>query len=156
MKLGAGKGTTTSCEGLVSAIFNRIERYNMGRRHGLATAFNLANVNKNSGKEQTVPDGWYWWRDYYNIADMPQPGDLYQIGVEIAPHQWSLKHVGMVVRWEDGESGLKWETVEAGQGGPGAGFDSMKRNPLRPVSLATQKEPKRSLMGWLNLDEHFA
>ena len=150
-----GGAVTTSCEGLVMSVFGLIERYNMGRRAGLATAFNLANVDKNSGKEKTDPVGWHWFRDYYDIPDSPQPGDLFQIGTLIDYKQWSLKHVGMIVRWEDTDNGIKWETVEAGQGGPGSAFDSMTRKALRLLSTSTQKEPKRMLMGWLNIDEHF-
>ncbi len=150
----SGKATTTSCEGLILEIFNRIEKYGFGKRKGGATAFNLANVDRQSGRERQAPVGWHWYRDA-GPTDAPKPGDLYQIGALIGEKQWSLKHVGMVARWEPNGGNPLWETVEAGQGGPGSGYDMMKRKASRLVFPISAKDPKTTLMGWLNIDEHF-
>ncbi len=153
-KKEAWRGVLTSCEGLVLRVFDKIEAAKMGKRKGLATAFNLANVHPKSGMELKTPVGWNWYRD--KVATVrPQPGDLFQVGVPTGPKQWTLKHVGLITRWDDNDGWPMWETIEAGQGGPSSGYDSMRRKEYRPVFPIGKADSGATLMGWLDLDEHF-
>lgn len=145
---------TTSCEGLVGTVFSKIEQAGYGKRAGGATSFNLPGNDKFGREAKTPPVGWHWFRDR-KPGLRPRPGDVFQIGTEVMPHQWSHAHVGVITQWGDDEP-LMWETVEAGQGGPLAGFDSMKRKPYRPVNPIDPKKPQKVIMGWLDIDEHFS
>ncbi|WP_424812812.1 hypothetical protein [Roseococcus sp. YIM B11640] len=148
-----GGAVTTSCEGLVGTVFSKIEAAGFGKRKGGATSFSLAGNDKWGREAQTVPVGWHWFRERANGLH-PRPGDVFQIGTEVKSRQWRHHHVGVITQWGDGDP-LMWETVEAGQGGPLSGFDSMKRKPWRLVNPIDPKSPTKVIMGWLDIDEHF-
>lgn len=148
-----GGAVTTSCEGLVGTVFRKIEQAGYGKRKGGATSFSLAGNDKWGREAKTPPVGWHWFRERAN-GIYPQPGDVFQIATEVLPRQWSHAHVGVITFWKNGDP-MMWETVEAGQGGPLMGFDSMKRKPYRQVNPVDPKKPKKVIMGWLNIDEHF-
>lgn len=151
---GAG-AVTTSCEGLVGTVFSKIEAAGLGKRKGGATSFNLAGNKVPTGKESpTPPVGWHWYRDK-KPGDGPRPGDVFQIGTEVAAGQWSHAHVGVISRWDENDGHPMWETVEAGQGGPVRGYDFMQRKAYRLVFPIDSKKPLKTLMGWLDIDEHF-
>ena len=56
--------------------------------------------------------------------------------------------------WAD-ERNPVWTTVEAGQGGPSTGYDFMKRKGPRQMNPVDSRQPKKELMGWLDLDAFF-
>ncbi|MBR0646802.1 hypothetical protein [Plastoroseomonas hellenica] len=146
---------TTSCEGLIGQIFNKIESAGFGkRRGGGVTSFSLPGNDKYGKEPATPPPGWHWFRDKTS-AVRPRAGDLFQIGRLVAPRQWYHHHVGVITGWVDGEN-PSWETVEAGQGGPGTGFDFIKRKGWRPLNPVDVRSPAKVLMGWLDIDEYFA
>lgn len=149
-----GGAVTTSCEGLVGTIFGKIEAAGFGKRKGGATSFNLPGNDKFGRESRTPPVGWHWFRERAGGL-RPRPGDMFQIGTEVLPRQWSHAHVGVITFWGEGDP-LMWETVEAGQGGPLSGFDFMKRKPYRPVNPIDGRKPKKVIMGWLDIDEHFS
>ena len=84
----------------------------------------------------------------------PQAGDFFQVGIPAGPKRWELRHVGVITGYVEGDN-PSWETVEAGQGGPAAGADWMQRKPWRPVNPVDARNPKKVVMGWLDIDEHF-
>jgi hypothetical protein len=151
-----GIATTTSCEALVGRVFRKIEDAGYGKPprdpKARAGTFNLPN-NKEGRETGTPTVGWHWFRDY-GIGARPRPGDVFQIGVSVKQGLWSHRHVGVITRWEDNNGAPMWETVEAGQGGPRAGSDSMKRKEYRPVPPIEPGKPQ--LMGWLDIDEYFS
>ena len=141
---------------LVNPVCRRlapIEQAGFGKRAGGATSFNLPGNDRNGREAKTPPVGWHWYRER-SEGKHPRPGDVFQIGTEILPRQWSHAHVGVITLWSEGDP-LMWETVEAGQGGPLMGYDTMKRKPYRPVDPIDPKKPKKVIMGWLDIDEHF-
>ena len=148
-------GTTTSCEGLITTVINKLTAAGFGKPiRGKMSSFNLAGCEAPSGKEpaQTTV-GWHWWRDRTPTL-RPQPGDFFQIGTQVKAGQWSFAHVGIITGWAD-ERNPVWTTVEAGQAGPSSGFDFMKRKGPRQLNPVDPKHPKKELMGWLDLDEFF-
>ena len=152
-----GAPATTSCEGLIGTVMTKIEQGGFGKRRGGATSFNLAGLKK--GVEQKpAPAGWNWYNRTY--TEEPQPGDLYSVGIlsgmdKAGMTLWQVLHVGVITRWDENGDSPKWETVEAGQGGPSRGYDFMKRNEYRLVFPVRKTEPRAELMGWLDIDEHF-
>ncbi|RVT96190.1 hypothetical protein EOD42_13815 [Rhodovarius crocodyli] len=144
---------TTSCEGLVGTIFTRIEQAKMGKRKGGATSFSLSGNDKWGREKETPPVGWHWFRER-SASVHPRAGDVFQIGTETRPHQWTHHHVGVITQWSNDDP-LMWETVEAGQGGPGRGYDFMIRKEYRLVNPIDNKAPRKVIMGWLDIDEHF-
>jgi hypothetical protein len=150
-----GGATTTSCEGLITTVISKLTAAGFGKPiRGKMTSFNLAGCEAPSGKEpaQTTV-GWHWWRDRTQALH-PQPGDLFQIGTQTRAGQWSFAHVGVITGWAD-ERNPVWTSVEAGQAGPSAGFDFMKRKGPRQLNPVDPKHPKKELMGWLDLEEFF-
>ena len=140
-KRAGGGAVTTSCEGLVMSVFGLIERYNMGRRKGLATAFNLANVDRQSGKERTDPVGWHWFRDYYDVPDSPQPGDLFQVGVLMDYKQWTLQ----TCRHDRALGGYR-QRHQVGDGGgrPGRPRLGLRFDEPKGPPPALHKQPERA------------
>jgi hypothetical protein len=145
---------TTSCEGLIGKLFARIEAAGYGKRDGNATSFNLGGLQRATGKEPATARGWHWFRDRTKDVH-PQPGDFFQVGRLAAPGQWFFHHVGVITGYIEQEN-PEWETVEAGQGGPGTGYDFLKRKGWRPMNPIDSRNTKKVLMGWLDIDEHFA
>ncbi|MFT8244423.1 hypothetical protein [Roseomonas sp. BN140053] len=149
----SGVAVTTSCEALIGKVFNRIEAAGMGKRKGGTTTFSLPGNDFYGREPATTPVGWHWYRERSDTVH-PQPGDAFQIGTPVKQGQWQHHHVGIITFWIN-DALPQWETVEAGQGGPGSGYDSIKRKPLRLVDPVHKTDPKRVIMGWLNIDEHF-
>lgn len=149
----AGGPVTTSCEGLIGSLLRKLTAAGFGSAiRGKMTSFNLAGCGPN-GREPATTVGWHWFRD--RTASLhPQPGDLFQIGKPANTGQWSFAHVGVITGWAEGENPT-WTTVEAGQGGPGRGFDFIARKGPRPLNPVDPKNPKKELMGWLDIDEFF-
>lgn len=148
-----GGAVTTSCEGLINKAMAKIEAAGFGTRRGGATSFNLGGLDKH-GREPATTSGWHWFRDRTKDVH-PQAGDFFQVGRPVAPGQWFFHHVGIITGYVEQEN-PDWETVEAGQGGPATGFDFLKRLGWRPMNPVDKRNPKKELMGWLNIDEHFA
>ena len=148
-----GGPVTTSCEGLIGKVVAKLTAAGYGKPiRGKMTSFNLAGCDH--GKEPAQATiGWHWWRDRTEALH-PQPGDLFQMGTLIKDGLWSFAHVGVVTGWSDAPNPI-WTTVEAGQGGPATGFDSIKRKGPRPLDPVDPKHPKKQLMGWLDIDEFF-
>lgn len=153
-RTGTG-GVTTSCEGLIGQALIKLQAAGFGKPiRGKMTSFNLPGCAAPSGQEpaQTTV-GWHWWRDRTEALH-PQPGDFFQIGTPAGPARWTTAHVGIITGWAD-ELNPVWTTVEAGQAGPTAGYDFMKRKGPRQMNPVDPRHPKKQLMGWLNLDEFF-
>lgn len=148
-----GGAVTTSCEGLIGKAIARIEAAGYGKRRGNVSSFSLPGNDKYGKEPATPPPGWHWFRDKTS-AVQPRPGDFFQVGRLVNPRQWFHHHVGIITGWVDGEN-PSWETVEAGQGGPGTGFDFIKRKGWRPLNPVDVRNPAKVLMGWLDIDEHF-
>jgi hypothetical protein len=155
-----GFAVTTSCEALVNKMVQKIKQvgYKNARPlndHGILGSFNLAGCKAN-GKEPATTVGWHWYRDK-SADSKPQAGDFFQVGTEVKPGQWSFAHVGIITDfWDFDEKKIPtWITVEAGQGGPGAGYDAIMRKGPRPVDPVDPKNKHKQLMGWLNIEEYF-
>jgi len=88
---------------------------------------------------------------------MPRTGDFFQIGTLDKPGNWYYDHVGVIIDCVDDPKNPTWTTVEAGQGGPGRGFDLVKRKGPRLLNPVDPDHPKskKELMGWLDIDEYF-
>jgi len=151
VRKGAGP-VTTSCEGLNGTLFSKIASAGFGKAAGGATSFNLAGLDKH-GNEPATTVGWHWFRDRTKDRH-PQGGDFFQVGTLVKPGQWYFHHVGVITGWVE-EENPSWATVEAGQGGPRAGFDYMKRKDWRQLNPIDKSDPKKVLMGWLDIDEYF-
>jgi hypothetical protein len=151
-----GGAVTTSCEGLIGRLFNKIEAAGYGKRDKTgtaATSFSLCGCDK-IGKEPAKPVvGWHWLREH-NKSLHPRAGDFFQVGIPKGTKQWELRHVGVITGYAESDD-PDWETVEAGQGGPSAGADWMQRKPWRKVNPVDSRDIKKVLMGWLDIDEHF-
>jgi hypothetical protein len=155
-----GGPVTTSCEGLIGQLFAKLQSaglgYKPGMKPGRATSFNLPGCE--NGVEPATSLGWHWYRDRTSSVH-PRAGDFFQAGTPATYGKdrkaaWSYAHVGVITGYVEGES-PSWATVEAGQGGPRAGFDFMKRKDWRPVNPIDKNNPKKVLMGWLDIDEYF-
>jgi hypothetical protein len=151
-----GGAVTTSCEGLIGTLFRKIEGAGFGKRAKTgtpATSFSLCGCDK-WGKEPSQPVvGWHWFRERSKSVH-PQAGDFFQVGIAAGPNRWELRHVGVITGYAESDN-PEWETVEAGQGGPSAGADWMQRKPWRPVNPVDKRNPKKVVMGWLDIDQHF-
>ena len=153
-----GVGTTTSCEGFINKLVQKIKAagFKGGKPiqdRGVLSSFNLPGCVR-SGFEPATTIGWHWYRDKTESLK-PQPGDFYQAGTLRKPGQWSYAHVGVITDfWDDNKP--TWITVEGGQGGPSAGWDAIKRNGPRPLDPMNKAKPHEVLMGWLDIDEYFA
>lgn len=145
---------TTSCEGLIGRLVGKLTAAGFGKpmKRGNMSSFNLPGCDK-FGREPATTPGWHWYRDRTDSLH-PQPGDLFQVGKLAKAGQWSFAHVGVITGWADGDNPT-WTTVEAGQGGPSMGFDFMKRKGPRPLNPIDPRNPKKELMGWLDIDEFF-
>ena len=152
---GVGPGTT-SCEALVNKLFQKITANGFGTRPATgaqATSFNLGGLGKN-GMAPATARGWHWFSER-TAKVHPQPGDFFQVGVpQRTPGQWGFRHVGVITGYVEGDN-PSWETVEAGQGGPAAGYDYILRKPWRAVTPVDPKDTGKVVMGWLNIDEYF-
>ena len=146
-----GGPVTTSCEGLNGTLFSKIANAGFGKASGGATSFNLPGCN--NGNEPATTVGWHWFRDKTKSLH-PQGGDFFQVGTLVKKGQWYFHHVGVITGYVDGDN-PSWTTVEAGHGGPRAGFDYMKRKDWRPLNPIDKDAPKKELMGWLDIDEYF-
>lgn len=71
----------------------------------------------------------------------------YKPGVTPASAIMDMNEVVKALRLGVNQAQVSWITIEAGQGGPSMGFDSIKRKGLRHLDAG--------LMGWLNIDEYF-
>ena len=151
VRKGAGP-VTTSCEGLNGTLLSKIASAGFGTAKGGATSFNLAGLDKH-GNEPATTAGWHWFRDKTKDVH-PRGGDFFQVGTLVKPGQWYFHHVGVITGYVDGDNPY-WTTVEAGQGGPRAGFDYMKRKDWRLLNPIDKADPKKVLMGWLDIDEYF-
>jgi len=142
---------TTSCEGMVKRAVQKLSENGFNKNKPF-DSFNLPGFEP-KGKEPAKAVGWHWYKDKTATVH-PQPGDFFQIGVPLANGRWSIRHVGIIIAWIDGENPI-WTTVEAGQGGPSRGFDLVKRKGPRPVDPIDPAVRSKVLMGWLDLDEFF-
>ena len=149
----SGVGVTTSCEGLITQALTKLAQAGFGTpKRGKMTSFNLPGGDH--GREPASPTvGWHWWRDR-SPSLHPQPGDFFQIGTPGTAGRWTYAHVGIITGWAD-EMNPVWTTVEAGQAGPSSGYDFMTRKGPRQLNPVDRKNPKKELMGWLDLDEFF-
>jgi hypothetical protein len=77
---------------------------------------------------------------YPDEPQRPQSGDFFQIGKKGGRYE----HVGVILD----SVGNNWTTVEAGQGGPKSGYDSIKRKGPRPFDPA-------KFMGWIDIEAYF-
>jgi hypothetical protein len=154
----SGVATTTTCEALVGRIMGKIRaEYHRGKlpvQRKAVGSFNLPGLSPNTGKEPATTPGWHWLKEK-SLLLKPRPGDLFQVGVQVNPGQWSLRHVGIILDWDDSANPM-WTTLEAGQGGPASGYDAIKKKGPRPVNPISKTEAKKVLMGWLDIDEHFS
>jgi len=148
-----GGAVTTSCEGLIGKAVSKLTTAGFGNPlRGKMSSFNLVGCDHGREPAQATV-GWHWWRD--RTPELyPQPGDFFQLGTPIKPGLWSFAHVGVITGWGD-ERNPMWTTVEAGQGGPSTGYDFMKRKGPRQMNPVDPRQPKKEMMGWLNLDEFF-
>jgi hypothetical protein len=139
---------------LIGKVISKLTAAGYGKpvNRGKMSSFNLAGCAE-GGREPATATGWHWYRDRTDTLH-PQPGDLFQIGKQLKPGQWSFAHVGVITGWSDGDNPT-WTTVEAGQGGPSRGFDFIKRKGPRPLNPIDPKNPGKELMGWLDIDEFF-
>jgi hypothetical protein len=156
----SGVATTTCCEAVIGKLVQKIKRAGFPggkplKDRGVLGTFNLPGC-KSNGMEPATTVGWHWYRE--KTKDLkPQAGDFFQIGTEVKPGQWRFAHVGVITDFWDFDDGNppQWITVEGGQGGPGAGYDAIKRKGPRPVDPVDKRSPHKVLMGWLNIEEYF-
>lgn len=157
---------TTTCNALIQVLVNKINaRFGKPQRR-----FDTFQLPKNGY-------GWHWYPeegihpqpgDFFEIGKrggqykhvgividvrgVPKtpPADLrsqYRPGVTSASRILDMEEVVNAMRLGVNQTQVSWATVEAGQGGPSMGFDSIKRKGLRRLDSG--------LMGWLNIDEYF-
>lgn len=159
-KRSGGGPVTTSCEAFVNKLKQKIRESGfvpnaITKRQLMSTSFNLGGLGPN-GMEPSTAAGWHWFREMTDDL-RPQPGDMFQVATpnSLRQGQWSFAHVGVITSFGEGPN-PKWCTVEAGQGGPAAGNDSIKRKGPRLLHPMDPKSPRKQLMGWLDIEEHFA
>jgi hypothetical protein len=151
-----GGAVTTSCEAFIGKVVNKIKGAGFAKgmppgRKPFRT-LDIAGLGP-FGKGAATTPGWNWY--WLKSGDKhPRPGDIFLAGTRVAPDRWSYAHVGFVTLWVDGPNPT-WETVEAGQGGPGAGYDAIKRKGPRPLNPVDPKNPSKVLMGWVDIDVYF-
>lgn len=154
----SGNATTTSCEALVGKIMGKIRAEWFGGKlpvpRKAVGSFNLPGLTPNTGMEPATTPGWHWLKEK-SLYLKPRPGDLFQVGKQVKPGQWSLRHVGIILNWDDAATPL-WTTLEAGQGGPASGYDAIKKKGPRSVNPVDKTDTGKVLMGWLDIDEHFS
>lgn len=125
-----GIAVTTSCNSFLSTLVNKI-RTAGGLAGGTFQSFDLP-----------VAGGaaWHW---YPEAGRRPKSGDFFEMGLR---NPKSYKHVGVILDMD--YEYIFYNTVEAGQGGPTSGYDSIKRKGPRIF-------PDPGFMGWVDIDEFF-
>lgn len=122
---GKMRAVTTTCNSFLNVVVAKI-RDKGGLAHRPFSSFDLPKAG----------GGAFKWS---GSAGLPKPGDFYQVGTRGGMY----KHVGIVMEME----GIVWTTAEAGQGGPSASFDAIKKKGPRVFDTG--------VMGWLDIDEYF-
>lgn len=117
-------GTTTTCNAFLGVVVRKtLDAGKLARRN--FPSFDLPNAGG---------PAWTW---YPSSEKSPKAGDFYQVGKKGGMYQ----HVGIILS----VNGETMHTADSGQGGPGAGYDAIKRKD-RNLS---------GIMGWIDVDEFF-
>ena len=117
-------GTTTTCNAFLGVVVAKtLTAGGLARR-----VFNSFDLPKAGGT------AWNW---YPTPDKSPQPGDFYEVGKRGGTYE----HVGIIVA----VNGENWSTADSGQGGPGSGYDAIKR----------KARTSAGAMGWIDVDEYF-
>ena len=117
-------GTTTTCNAFLGVVVAKtLTAGGLARR-----VFNSFDLPKAGGT------AWNW---YPTPDKSPKPGDFFEVGKRGGTYE----HVGIIVA----VNGENWSTADSGQGGPGAGYDAIKR----------KARSSTGVMGWIDADEFF-
>lgn len=122
--VNARVGTTTTCNAFLGVVVRKTLAAG-----GLANrTFHSFDLPKAGGT------AWNW---YPTPEKSPKPGDFFQVGTRGGTYL----HVGTILDVND----IIWSTAEAGQGGPGSGYDAIKR----------KTKVSGNIMGWIDVDAFF-
>lgn len=126
-------GTTTTCNAFLGVVVEKVRAAG-----GLAkTQFPSFDLPKAGGAA---------WSFYPQPERSPKPGDFYELGKRVKVGKngelLQFQHVGIILSVNDSS----WETADSGQGGPGIGYDRIKR---------CKRNASDGVLGWIDIDKFF-